>query len=73
MTSVHSYNPFAGYESKQVEIDKEKANATPTGTVSEILDWVGEDKERAQRALDAEKENKKPRSSLVKDLEGIVK
>ena len=45
---MSNYNPFSGYESRKVEERKveaeRKANTTPTGTVSEIKDWVGDDK-----------------------------
>ncbi len=44
----------------------------PSGTVPEILSWVGEDKDRAQKALDAEKDDDKPRKGLVKSLEEIL-
>lgn len=44
----------------------------PTGTTKELLDWVGDDKDRAQRALDVELENDKPRNGLVKSLKEIA-
>lgn len=72
MTNIHSYNPFYGYESKKVEEAKAKAAATPTGTVPEMLSWVGDDKDRAKRALDQELAHSKPRKSLVSDLEDII-
>lgn len=40
----------------------------PDGTVQEVLDWVGDDPERAQRALDVERSGQN-RSSLVAELE----
>lgn len=49
-----------------------KEGDVPSGTVPEVLSWVGDDKERAQKALDAENENDKPRKSLVSELEGII-
>lgn len=45
----------------------------PKGTSSELLAWVGGDKERAQRALDAENATSKPRKGLVEELEELVK
>lgn len=42
--------------------------AVPTGTTPEVLTWVGDDPERAQKALDAELENDKPRKGLVEQL-----
>lgn len=44
----------------------------PKGTSAEILAWVGEDKDRAQKALDHENESHKPRKGLVEELEEIV-
>ncbi|MFF8485163.1 hypothetical protein [Streptomyces antibioticus] len=37
-------------------------------SVKEVLDWVGEDPERAAEALRQEQEQGKPRSTLVKQL-----
>jgi len=44
----------------------------PEGTVQEVLDWVGEDKDRAQKALDAESSRDEPRTTLVSALEAVV-
>jgi multidrug resistance efflux pump len=43
----------------------------PQGSVEEIKTWAGDDPERAQRALDAERAGQN-RSTLVAHLEGIV-
>ena len=67
-----SYDPFRGTPSGEVEKAEAKANAVPTGTVPEILGWVGDDKEKARRALEAEEANAKPRKSLVKDLKDLL-
>ena len=44
-------------------------NGVPQGTVGEVLEWVGDDKERARAALDAEHATGEPRKSLVRRLE----
>ena len=45
----------------------------PDGTVKEVLDWVGDDKSRAEAALEAEDEKgDDARVSLVEKLEAIV-
>lgn len=44
----------------------------PSGTVPEILTWVGEDAERAERALSKEKADNKPRKGLVSQLEEVI-
>lgn len=40
----------------------------PSGTVAEVLTWVGDDPVRAQKALDAEVSHDKPRKGLVSVL-----
>lgn len=44
----------------------------PAGPVDAVLDWVGEDRERAQRALDAEQAAPKPRTGLTGQLEKLL-
>jgi hypothetical protein len=43
----------------------------PQGTIAEVLAWVGDDRERAQAALDAEYEGA-IRSTLIAQLEAIA-
>lgn len=69
---THNQNPYGGYPSKHIAAREEKANQTPTGTIPELLEWVGTDKERAQRVSDAESAHAKPRKSLLKDLKDIL-
>jgi hypothetical protein len=63
-------------DTEQVETEDEQAAAggeePPEGTVDEVLEWVGGDPEKAQRALDAENESDSPRSTLVTQLEGLA-
>ena len=47
-------------------------NEPPDGTSAEVLDWVGDDQERAQAALDKEQADEKPRSGLTEDLQKIL-
>jgi hypothetical protein len=42
----------------------------PSGTIDEVLGWVGDDHDRAQRALDAERAGQN-RSTLITQLEAI--
>lgn len=44
----------------------------PAGSIPEILTWVGEDVERAQKALGVELADAKPRKGLVSQLKGLV-
>lgn len=73
------YDPFRGSKPKKVEpeveetaVEEQDENAVPSGTTKEVLAWVGEDKDRAQRALDKEKADKKPRTGLTKELEELL-
>lgn len=48
------------------------ASEVPTGSASEVLAWVGNDPDRAQAALDAERERDAPRTTLTAGLERIA-
>jgi hypothetical protein len=52
-------------EGDEVQADDE----VPEGTTAEILAWVGDDQDRAQRALDKENADDKPRTGLTGELE----
>jgi hypothetical protein len=45
----------------------------PIGTAAQILRWVGDDPERAALALEREREEPKPRVSLVAGLGAVLK
>ena len=47
-------------------------DAVPDGTVAAVLGWVGDDRERAARALEAENATDKPRTTLVGALEALA-
>ena len=50
------------------------SNEVPDGTAKEVTDWVGDDAERAQRALDAENaQGEDARSTLIEDLERVIR
>lgn len=44
----------------------------PVGTAEEVLSWVGDDKDRAQKALDAENERSRPRKTVLTELKEIL-
>lgn len=48
------------------------SNELPTGSVAVVLDWVGDDRDRAVEALAAERAQDKPRKSLVAALEALL-
>lgn len=43
----------------------------PTGSIDEVQSWVGDDRDKAKRALEAERSGKK-RSGLITYLEKVV-
>ena len=61
--------PAPTWEAKQ---DSSPDELPTDGTINEVLDWVGIDKERAQEALDAEQGQDKPRKTLVSALESLL-
>jgi len=55
-------------EDDQPETDDDEV---PNGTVQDVLDWVGDDSDRAQEALEAERAGQN-RSTLITQLEAIA-
>lgn len=58
--------------SEQTEEPAFEAAAERPPTVDEILQRVGDDRDRAQAALEAEQGREQPRSTLIKALEKIT-
>jgi hypothetical protein len=56
-------------EETEPDDDQTPASLDITGSVPDVLAWVGDDPERAQEALAAEQAQDRPRSTLVKQLE----
>ncbi|GFH34295.1 hypothetical protein [Streptomyces pacificus] len=52
--------------------DQPPASLEDASTAAEVLDWVGDDPDRAAEALEAEEAADKPRSTLVKQLKKIA-
>ncbi len=61
-------SPLADPE-PEPQVDPE---AVPEGTVATVLGWVGDDRERAVRALEVENAADRPRSTLVGALEALA-
>lgn len=56
---------------KQVKAPKvTEVDGVPIGTTEEILAWVGDDHDRAVRAIDAELVSENPRKSVLDALQG---
>lgn len=51
---------------------QQDSNQVPEGTTAEVLDWVGDDVNKAKKALAAEKKNDDPRVTLTEPLEKII-
>lgn len=61
--------PIAEPEAAKAAVDSDEV---PAGSIAVVLAWVGEDRDRAIRALDAEQASEKPRKSLVTALEALA-
>jgi len=70
--NVGTRRRLAGGVSETDETDYSAVDTVTINTVQDVLEWVGDDKDRAQQAWDAEVERDKPRSTLVKALESIL-
>lgn len=44
----------------------------PDGNADAVLDWVGDDRDRAAKAIEAEKERDNPRSTLISKLKKLT-
>lgn len=66
-----SHDPFAPGSANPAPVPVEAS--FQGGTTSEILAWVGDDKERAQTALEAEQAQEVPRKNLMYQLERVLK
>lgn len=53
------------------EVVEDDSVKVPVGSVAEVLEWVGEDQERAQLALDVETAGHQ-RKTLLKQLKDLV-
>jgi hypothetical protein len=52
--------------------DEVSPDDVPSGNIDQVLEWVGDDADRAKRALDAEEVSEKPRVSLMDSLETML-
>lgn len=73
MTTDNPYAPKAKVQVEEVEVEVKQNTSVPTGTVSELLEYVDGDKEKARAVLSEEQTHNNPRKSLVAALEDILK
>lgn len=78
MIKKNDGNPFAPVTSKAdkgttvVESDNHNEIPKNVNTIKEILEWVGEDQDKAILVLESEEASDKPRTTLVEKLEEII-
>jgi hypothetical protein len=71
-TPTLDLDPTVGAEHKQeLPAAPESGEAVPDGNIKEILDWVGDDKARAEQAEKAEKSSDDPRQTLLHRLKKV--
>lgn len=63
---------LVGYLEQVIAEAASADDAVPDGDVDEVLAWVGEDKDRAQEALDAENAKADARVTLTEPLEAML-
>lgn len=54
------------------ELETDEPSGVPSGTIAEVLEWVGDDLGRAGVALTAEQASETPRSTLIASLADII-
>lgn len=70
---AHGVNPESQGNQNPADPDPDAdSQADAHGNIAEVLAWVGDDKDKAQRALDSENAKSDARSTLVADLEKIA-
>lgn len=78
MIKKNDGNPFAPVTRKvdksttSVEADSIVEVPKNVNTIKEILEWVGEDQDKAILVLESEEASDKPRTTLVEKLEEII-
>lgn len=54
------------------EAELASSSEVPEGNADAVLDWVGDDRDRAAQALTVEKERENPRSTLISKLRKLA-
>lgn len=71
--AAESDKKAAKTEVKAEERPEPAPTGVPAGTSREIMDWVGNDKTKANAALQTENSSGTPRKGLVADLQEMLK
>ena len=56
----------------QEKLDEQQPDHVPSGSTKEVLQWVGDDKDKARRALEKEEAHEQPRKGLVRELNEVL-
>lgn len=64
-------DPSAGPEREAALPKPELTDSVPTGSMKEVLDWVGDDRKRAKAAISAEQHSERIRTSLIDRLKKV--
>lgn len=73
---VNDGNPYAPFKANEVSDNvvapKKETLPDSVNTIKEILEWVGEDQDKAVLVLENEESSEKPRTTLIEKLEEII-
>jgi hypothetical protein len=69
---IKSDFPHQAEPAANEDTDEDNEDKVPTGSSADVLAWVDNDKERAQKALDKESESGSPRKGLTAELKEIL-
>lgn len=75
---INDGNPFAPLNQKtDPKVEEEEVVAKSeipenVNTIKEIIEWVGEDQDKAVLVLENEESSDKPRTTLIERLEEII-
>lgn len=70
--SDESAEPKTRKSAKQAKADDVDESKVPEGSVDELVEWVGDDKDRAEKALEAENAKEHPRVTAIEAFEAVL-
>lgn len=68
---IESTNRNKKVDEVEVSVVEDASSEVPSGSIKEVLDWVGEDVERASLALDVESKGSE-RKTLLQKLKDLI-
>ena len=70
--STKSTEPKTRRSAKQAKTEDVDETKVPEGSVDELTEWVGDDKDRAEKALEAENAKDHPRVTAIEAFESVL-